>query len=300
MDLTVGAERLPAEGETVIGTFFNTAPGGKGANQAVQAARLGADVTMVGKVGDDIFGKQLIRTVSEAGVNTDKIRISEKASSAVGNIWIENACGNVTNRICVVPGANMDITPEDVRFLEESIAEYDMVMLQFEIPMEINIIVAKYATQKGVPVMLNTAPFAQIPEELIPLLTYISPNEHEASAISGIKVCDIESAGEAIKAITAMGIKNVIITLGNRGAVIGNKDGFSFFPSVKGITAVDPTAAGDSFVSAFCTAVCSGYDENRAMEFANTTAAITVSRLGAMPSLPTRAEVIKLQGEENK
>lgn len=295
MDLIVGMDRFPLTGETVLGTFFKTATGGKGANQAVQSARLGADVTMVGKVGDDDFGKQLIRAVSECGVDTTKIKTSKTSSTAIGNIQIESKNGKADNRICVVSGANMDISPEDILFLEKEIANYDMVLLQFEIPMEINMKVAEYAAKKGVPVMLNTAPYAPIPKEMLHLLTFVSPNESEAAAISGIEIKDVKSADKAIRAIAAMGIKNVIITLGSRGAIIGNKNGSTFFPSVEGVTAVDPTAAGDSFVGAFCTAICSGYDQSSAMEFANATAAITVSRMGAMPSLPTLKEVKKLQ-----
>lgn len=297
MDLIVGTERFPNEGETVIGTYFHTAPGGKGANQAVQAARLGANVTMVGKVGNDDFGKTLLSTAAESGVDVSKVLVSESLPSAIGNVQIETKNGKTNNRICVVPGANMDTKVEEIAYLKEEIANYDMVILQFEIPMEINIAVAEFAAAKGVPVMLNAAPYAPIPEKLLPLITYISPNEHEASLMSGIEVCDIESAGEAIKVITKMGIKNVLITLGSRGAVIGNENGYEFYPAIKGVVAVDPTAAGDSFVGAFCTAICAGLNNKDAMEFANCTAAITVSRMGAMPSLPYKNEVIKLKEE---
>ncbi len=297
MDLIVGTERFPNEGETIIGTYFHTAPGGKGANQAVQAARLGADVTMVGKVGNDDFGKKLLSTAAESGVDVSKVLVSESLPSAIGNVQIETKNGKTNNRICVVPGANMDIKVEEIAFLKEEIANYDMVILQFEIPMEINIVVAEFAAAKGVPVMLNAAPYAPIPERLLPLITYISPNEHEATLMSGINVCDVESAGEAIKEITKKGIKNVLITLGSKGAVIGDENGYEFYPAVKGVVAVDPTAAGDSFVGAFCTAICSGLNNKDAMEFANCTAAITVSKMGAMPSLPYKKDVLKLKEE---
>lgn len=291
MDLIVGTERFPKEGETVIGTSFNTAAGGKGANQAVQAARLGAEVTMVGKVGKDDFGKRLIETAAASGVDTSKVLLSEKFPSAVGNVQLETKNGQTNNRICVVPGANMDITLSDIAFLEEEIASYDMVIVQFEIPMEINIAVARFAKAKGVPLMVNAAPYSPVPEELLPLITYISPNEHEAEEMTGIKVTDLHSAEQAVKRIVDLGIDNVIITLGNKGAVIGNGEEFIFSPSAKGVTAVDPTAAGDSFVGAFCTAICYGLDKQKAMEFANHTASITVTKMGAMPSLPTLEEV---------
>ncbi|MBQ6947361.1 MAG: ribokinase [Clostridia bacterium] len=287
MDLIVGTERFPAAGETVLGTFFHTATGGKGANQAVQAARLGAAVTMVGKVGQDDFGRQLIAAAAEAGVDTSHVLTSTTAPSAIGNIQIETKDGKTNNRICVVPGANMELTPADIDFLKEEIGAFDMVILQLEIPMDVNVAVAKYAAAKGVPVMLNTAPFAPLPDELIPLLSYVSPNEHEARLMSGVEVVDEQSARKAIAKITAMGIDHVIITLGSRGAML---DG-DFYPAVSGVTAVDPTAAGDSFVAAFCTALCGGKAPADAMAFANKTAAITVTKMGAMPSLPTLKEV---------
>ncbi|MBO5200386.1 MAG: ribokinase [Clostridia bacterium] len=297
MDLIVGCERFPEEGETVIGTSFSTAAGGKGANQAVQAARLGAKVTMVGKVGDDDFGKRLIATAAEAGVDTSKVLVSRTQPSAVGNIQLETKNGQTNNRICVVPGANMDITLDDIAFLEEEIAEYDMVIIQFEIPMEINIAVAKFAAAKGVPLMVNAAPFAPVPEELLPYITYISPNEHEAGEMTGIKVTDLASAEAAVKKIVSTGIDNVIITLGSRGAVIGDGKEFVFSPAAKGVVSVDPTAAGDSFVGAFCTAICHGLSKEKAMEFANQTASVTVTGLGAMPSLPTLEQVRKIMIE---
>lgn len=291
MDLIVGMEKFPNEGETVLGTEFHTAAGGKGANQAVQAAKLGADVTMVGKVGNDDFGKRLLEAAALAGVNVDNVLLSNEKPSAVGNVQLETKDGQTNNRICVVPGANMDIKIEDIAFLEEKIADFDMVIIQFEIPMEINVAVAKFAKAKNVPVMLNAAPYSPIPNELIPLITYISPNEHEAEQMTGIVVKDVESANLAVKKINSLGIKNVIITLGSKGAVYGDEKDFVFSPSVQDIKAVDPTAAGDSFVSAFCTGICYGLDKQTAMEFANYTAAITVTRMGAMPSLPTIDEV---------
>ncbi len=291
MDLIVGTERFPEVGETVLGTFFKTTTGGKGANQAVQAARLGADVTMVGKVGKDDFGRQLIDAVKEAGATTDHIMYSKNLPSAVGNVQLECRDGSTNNRICVVPGANMDISVQEVAFLKEEIAAFDMVILQLEIPMEINVAVAKYADAAGVPVMLNTAPFAPLPEELWQYLTFVSPNEHEACAMTGVEVTDIDSARKAADIITAKGVKNVIITMGSRGAYLRTPEGDGFYPALPNVKSVDPTAAGDSFVGAFCTAFCRGMSAPEAMAFANRTAAVTVSRMGAMPSLPTLNEI---------
>lgn len=185
MDLIVSTEKLPGSGETILGNNFRTAPGGKGANQAVQAARLGSDVTMVGKVGEDDFGKRLVNSCKESGINTHYVAINHEVSSGIGNVLLEvNDSKTAKNRIIVVPGANMTITEDDVAFLKDTIDQYDMVMLQLEIPMRINELVAKYAFDKGVPVMLNPAPAAKLSAELLSCLTYISPNEHEAADIT--------------------------------------------------------------------------------------------------------------------
>ncbi len=295
MDMIISAPRFPQEGESVFGTDFRTAPGGKGANQAVQAARLGADVTMVGRVGNDSFGVQMIAGLRASGVNTDHILITDNAASAIANVQLEtHADGTTTNRIIVVPGANMMITPEDVAFLKEEISSYDIVMLQYEIPMQINEIVAEYAAAKGVPVMINTAPSAPTSDALLTNATYISPNEHEAQDLTGISVYTEEDAKRASEQLLGRGVRNVIITRGVAGATLMNENGMTVSPSVYCDHVADPTAAGDSFVGAFCTALCAGAEKNAALRFANYTAHLTVSRMGAQPSLPTLAEVLTL------
>ena len=184
-----------------------------------------------------------------------------------------------------------------VAFLKDRIAEFDLVVLQLEIPMEINTIVAKYAHDKGVPVMLNPAPSAPLPEELLACLTYLSPNEHEARDLSGVAIghegshVDEASVRAAAAKLGEKGVEKLLITIGSAGAALVEDGRFVLSPSVPGVKAIDPTAAGDSFVGAFCVAVCSGLSSEDALRFANHTAALTVSRLGAMPSLPTLAEV---------
>lgn len=294
MDLIVSTERFPGSGETVLGLDYHTASGGKGANQAVQAARLGADVTMVGRVGADDFGRRMVESVGGAGVDTTHILVTEDACSAIGNVQLEVQGGKTANRIIVVSGANMRITAEDVAFLKEGIAEYDMVILQYEIPMEINELVAGYAHAKGVPVMLNTAPSAPTSGELLGHVAYISPNEHEAQDLTGIAVTDEASAREAAEKLLSRGVQNVLITRGSEGAVLKNEKEFIVSPCVRCEKVADPTAAGDSFVGAFCTAVCLGATHEEALVFANCTAHITVSRMGAQPSLPTLTEVVEL------
>lgn len=298
MDLIVTTKRFCNAGETIIGNGFSTAPGGKGANQAVQAARLGADVTMVGKVGNDDFGRNLINSASESGVNTDYIFITDTVPTAVGNVQIQKNEKGTENRIIVVPGANFELTVDDVAFLEEKIADYDMVIMQHEIPQEVNCKVAEYAKAKGVPVMLNPAPSAEVPKELISCLTYISPNEHEAEDIVGIKPEGDDAIDRAVAALHNMGVKNVLITLGKAGCALSDGNEIIESPSIDIAPVIDPTAAGDSFIGAFCTATAAGVSLNEALIFANCTAGITVSKMGAQTSLPTFDEVISAMKEK--
>lgn len=294
MDLIVTTEHFCNAGETVIGNGFSTAPGGKGANQAVQAARLGADVTMVGRVGNDDFGKNLINSANMSGVNTKYVFVTDDAPTAVGNVQIQKNEEGTENRIIVVPGANHKITLEDVAFLKDSISQYDIVIMQHEIPQEVNSAVAAYAKAAGVAVMLNPAPAASVPAGLISCLTYISPNEHEAAAIVGINPDSKEAINEAVAALHKMGTENVLITLGKNGCAFSDGEKIVNAPSVDVAPVLDPTAAGDSFIGAFCTAVSAGIEIEKALLFANCTAGITVSRMGAQTSLPTLEEVLDL------
>ena len=289
MDLIVETERFCGAGETVIGKRFSTAPGGKGANQAVQAARLGAEVTMVGKVGCDDFGKALVSSLNQSGVNTEFVFKTSEASSAVGNVQIEANENGTENRIIVVPGANFELKVEDVEFLKDKIDEFDMVILQHEIPLQVNQVVAKYAKQKAVRVMLNPAPSAAVPQELISSVTYISPNEHEAQDLTGETAQNLE---KSISLLHKMGAENVIITLGKKGCAFSDGKEIKLSPSIDVAKTLDPTAAGDSFIGAFCTAVSAGVHVDEALVFANCTAGITVSRMGAQTSLPHFDEVI--------
>ncbi len=300
MDMIVSTERFPNAGETVLGSGFRTAPGGKGANQAVQAARLGACVTMVGKTGADAFGDQLIQTLKDSGADTQYVMRTDAAATAVGNILLTQKDGvTLHNRIIVVSGANMTITPDEILFLEQQITQYDMLMLQLEIPMVIVELAAEIAHRNGVPVMLNSAPAAPLSDALLSHLTYISPNEYEAADLTGITIRNADDTlnpgnlKAAVAALHQKGVRKVIITLGDNGAVVSDSADGSFVlkPCVPDIAVADPTAAGDSFVGAFCAGICAGLSNEQALLFANSTAAITVSRMGAMPSLPTLDEV---------
>lgn len=291
MDLTATTNRAPQAGETVTGIKFQTAPGGKGANQAVQCARLGAQVTMVGCVGDDTFGACLRETAANAGVDVSHVKIDPTECSGVGHILVESTSEGVQNRITICPGANLRLTVDDVRWLETEIEQYDLVMLQFELPMEVNEVVASWANRAGVPVMVNPAPAAPIAPSLCSCTTYLTPNETEAALLSGTPVRDTEDGidvSDAAKSLHALGAKNLIITLGSRGAALW-EDGaeeLHYIPCIQAPQVTDPTAAGDSFVAAFSVGVCGGLTFREAAVFASYTAALTVSKAGAIPSLP--------------
>lgn len=307
MDQIGITEVIPKEGETVLGKEFKKAPGGKGANQAVQAARLGAEVTMVGKVGMDANGAEMISVCKEAGIHTEHILTDPDTASGCSMLTLLEVPGApVNNRIIVIPGANMKISIEDVSFLKDEIDQYEMVMLQLEIPMVVNEFVAALAYEHHVPVMLNSAPSAPLSKDLLSHLAYISPNEHEAQDLTACclrredQVLDMEAVKEACQKLRADGVENVIITLGGDGAALMNDRGFFLSPSVEGTTVVDPTAAGDSFVGAFCYAKASGMGDEEALRFSNHTASITVSRMGAMPSLPVLKEVLAYMSEKGQ
>lgn len=298
MDQIASTEVFPCEGQTVLGTGFHKAPGGKGANQAVQAARLGAAVTMVGKLGRDTNGQEMLAVCKKANICVDHVAFDDEAASGCAVIILEEAPEKSTrNRIIVIPGANMRLVPDDVAFLRDAIRQYDMVMLQLEIPMEINELVARIAHENGIPVMLNPAPSAPLSDDLLSRLTFLSPNEHEAEDLTGIHIrhtnleANLEDAKKAADILLQKGVKNVLITLGSAGAALFNSEGVFYAPSVPGVTAVDPTAAGDSFIGAFCCGYCCKWDWDSILRFANHTAAITVSHMGAMPSLPMLSQV---------
>ncbi len=301
-DLIVSTHVFPQQGETVLGCDFHMATGGKGANQAISAARLGAQVTMVGSVGDDSFGKDLVGACVEDKIDCSHVKIDPDHPSSIGNVQLLiGEDGSTQNRIIVVPGANMAITPEDVAFLEEGISQYDMVMLQLEIPMEINELVAKYARNKGVPVMLNTAPSDKnLSKSLLDGLDYLSCNEHEAEDLTGIHIpskeegLDLKLVQTVIQKILDMGVSHVLVTLGSAGAAFGDKDTFLFAPALENVTSVDPTGAGDSFTGGFCAFLAMGIAPETALRMANYVGALTVSVMGAQTSLPTLEQVEEL------
>ena len=293
MDQIAVTKVVPREGQTVLGEAFRKAPGGKGANQAVQMARLGAHVTMAGKLGRDANGEEMIRVCREAGIDVSHVAYDDALASGCAVIVLqEKPSESAQNRIIVIPGTNMAITEQDISFMEDEISKYDMLVLQLEIPMHINLAAAKIAHAAGVPVMLNSAPYAPIPEELLACLSFISPNETEAEDMTGVHIAhdengiDMDSVRKAAQILRARGVENVLITLGSAGCYLLTTEGEFTTPCATGVKAVDPTAAGDSFVGAFCVGTCCGWSWKEILTFANHTAAVTVSHMGAMPSLP--------------
>lgn len=303
MDVIATTDRIPPSGQTIYGKEFHMAPGGKGANQALQCARLGADVTMMGCVGDDFFGEKLLETPRAAGVDVSRVVVHKGISSGVGHVTLEVTEHSAQNRIVVIPGANQTLTLEEVAWIKDEIATYDIVLLQLEIPLEVNLAVARWAKEAGIPVMLNPAPATELSDELLSMVTYLTPNEQEASVEThlplgvnenGINKADLQKIAAAL---WSKGVENVIITLGGSGSAVVGADSVQYIPCVQMPHVADPTAAGDSFVGALSVGLSVGLCQEQALAFANHTAAITVSRMGAMPSLPTLEEVLSLLKE---
>lgn len=250
MDVIATTERVPHSAQTVYGKAFHMAPGGKGANQALQCARLGADVTMVGCVGNDLFGHELLETPRKAGVDVSHVVVRSGVSSGVGHVTLEVTEHTAQNRIVVIPGANRTLTLEEVDWLRGEIGTYDMVLLQLEIPLEVNRAVAGWAKAAGVPVMLNPASATDLDDELLRLVTYLTPNEQEASVETGLPLAmeDGNPSRKDLEQIAAVlrskGVEHIIITLGGSGSAVVSEHGIQYIPCVKMGHVADPTAAG--------------------------------------------------------
>ena len=289
IDLVVQVPRMPAPGETIAGHGFHIIPGGKGANQAVAAAKLGAQVTMVGRVGNDGFGQMQRRGMEALGIRTEFLITDEEEPTGTALIMVD-AQGQ--NSIVVVSGANGRLTPADVEAARPAIGASDAVLLQLENPISTVQHAAEVARELGVPVVLNPAPAPrqQLSRQLLRNVDYLIPNEFEATALAGIQVTSQDSAKRAAAYLRAQGVETVILTLGAQGALAISPQGTIYAPAFS-VQAVDTTAAGDAFVAAFGVALCEGQPLPDALRFANAAGALTVTRLGAQPSLPSREEV---------
>jgi ribokinase len=289
-DMVIKADRLPIPGETVIGGTFLMNPGGKGANQAVAAARMGGNVTFISKTGNDVFGKQSVELYNSEGINTKYIFSDPRNPSGVALITVD-AKGE--NCIVVASGANASLSPADIESAKAEIETGDLVLMQLEIPIETVEYAAEMASGKGIPVILNPAPARALSEQLLNRLYMITPNKTEAEILSGIKVTNWEKARQAADVISSKGVSIVVITLGSLGAFIkenGHYHKVEAFP----VKAVDTTAAGDCFSGSLCVGLSEGLSITDAVKMAAKASALTVTRMGAQSSIPYRKELSSL------
>jgi ribokinase len=297
MDLVVRLPKIPKPGETLLGGVFNTYPGGKGANQAVAASRLGGHVSMIGCVGDDSFGRELVENLSKEGVDASHVFVQPNVSTGVALIQVDD---QAQNSIAVASGANYRLSSEYVEKALQAIEKIDVVVLQLETPLDTIYTAARVANQRGAKVILNPAPAQVLENDLLHLVDYLIPNEYEISTMTGFQIQNITDTDQAAQQLLSKGVKNLIVTLGNKGSVIfeGNTNNSVDIPAWK-VQAVDTTAAGDCFIGAFAVGLSKEKSVKDAAAFASAAAAISVTRLGAQPSLPKIDEVNQFMKERN-
>ncbi len=286
MDLVIAAPRMPVMGETIFGKGFMTSPGGKGANQAVAASRLGGEVAMIGCVGDDLFGRELVENLRANLVAAENVRMLKEVPTGVAVITVVNG----DNCIILDSGANHSVKPQDITPMESLIKSADILLLQLEIPLETVEKAVEIAVRNGVKVILNPAPALNLPVELLKRVDVLTPNESECEYITGVECGTVEAAGKAAECLLEKGIKQVAVTMGAKGVVYnaGKRIVHKGVPMVK---AIDTTAAGDSFSGALAVALSNDKDMDEAIEFANTVATLTVTKKGAQNSLPYLKDV---------
>jgi len=289
MDLVVRAPRLPAPGETLIGHTFFTAPGGKGANQAVACARLGAHAPMIGRVGDDVFGATLRDSLRDYGVDVAGIGVSA-GPSGVAAIAVDD---KAENTIVIIAGANGTIGTDDLALLEDALAEAKVLLLQLEVPVDAVVAAAQAARRHGVTVMLDPAPARALPPELYAATDIITPNETEAAALVGFAVQDQSSAERAGRALLGRGVRAVVIKMGSKGVYWTDGARGGFAPAFQ-VEAVDTVAAGDAFNGGLATALDAGLDLERAIRWGLAAGALSVTKSGAQQSMPAREDVLAL------
>jgi ribokinase len=286
-DMVIKTTKLPLPGETILGGDFLMNPGGKGANQAVAAARLRGNVTLVAKTGQDVFGSQAKKLFLAENLNTEYLFSDPDYPSGIALITVDD---HAENCIVVAPGANARLLKSDIELAKSAILQSDIVLMQLEIPLETVIYTAHFAFNAGKKVILNPAPAQPLPDDLLKLLYLITPNETEAELLTGIPVTDSHSAEKAARLLLIKGVQVVIVTLGSKGALLVTSTQCQLVPAFK-VEAVDTTAAGDCFNGALAVAISEGTDLVSAITFANKAASISVTRMGAQASAPYREEV---------
>ena len=291
MDLVVRSAKLPVPGETLLGQELRQIPGGKGANQAVAAARLGAGVTMIGRVGDDGFAAELRYELTANEVDTVHVVTTDNHSSGVAFINVD-ATGQ--NSITVIPGANSQLSCEDVRTHQSAFDSADLLMLQLEVPLDTVVEAIRIARSNGIPILLDPAPAPQkFPPDILHV-DFLCPNETEARTLSGLSVNNVTDAFRSAKALQSRGATNVIITMGDQGVVMCDKTGRCEHCPAFSVNAVDSTAAGDAFAAAFAIGIAEGSTLQDAVHFGCAAGAVATSKIGAQPAMPTRSDVSTL------
>jgi ribokinase len=294
-DLMTRTPRMPKAGETILGGPFVTGPGGKGANQAVAAARLGAEVSIVVKLGQDYYGDLAFENLRKEGINTNYIIRTTTTHTGAAFILVDD---HGENMIVVAGGANNQLLPEDIDHIREAIVEADILIMQLEIPLETVLYAARIAAEAGVKVQLNPAPGQMLPQELLSLVDYLTPNETEAQIVTGLAVDELQDAEQAARSLLISGVKNVVLTLGSRGALVMTSDKSRHIPGRK-VKVLDTTGAGDAFNGALAVALTEGKPLEEAVDFANCTAALQVTKQGTAPAMPYRAEVENMLIDKN-
>jgi ribokinase len=290
-DMIIKLERIPRPGETLLGGEFHITGGGKGANQAVSAARAGGKVAFVARLGQDDFGDQAKAAFAKEGINVEHIYRDRKVSTGVALIFVDQ---HGENSIGVAPGANGRLSPADLKKARKIFSGASVMVVQLEIPLDSVQTAAVLAAKSGARVILNPAPARALPDELLRHVSILTPNETEAELLTGIKVDSDPSAVKAASVLRARGVQTVILTLGARGALVATSDGTpQLVPGFK-VKAVDTTGAGDVFNGALAVALAEEQPLIDAVRFANAAAAISVTRLGAQPSAPSRREIQRL------
>ena len=287
MDLVISLPKIPAIGETVLGGKSSMVFGGKGANQAVAAIRSEGDIAFIAKVGNDLFGENMKNHFKKEGFRSDLILTDANEPTGIAQIFVSE---KGENSIAVAPGANMKLLPKDIEPFIDLIKNAEVVLLQLETPLETVEYIVDIAYQNNVKLILNPAPAQKLSKSLLSKIWLITPNETEASLLSGIEVKDAQSGVKAADQLLQMGIKNVIITLGENGSLLCDKNGSEHFKAHK-VQAADSTAAGDVFNGTLAVAITNEETLQNAINFAAAAAAISVTREGAQPSIPTRTEI---------
>jgi ribokinase len=294
MDIVVEADRPPQMGETIIGNHVYFIPGGKGANQAVASARLGAQTTLIGAVGNDAFGKELLASLAKEGISTDSVKTVAELPTGVASILLAQG----DNNIIVVPGANSVCLPEDIARNEDTIARADVVLLQLEIPLATVVYAAETAKRLGKTVILNPAPARQLPDELFRNVDVIIPNQTELALLAGIAIEDDRDLQTAMQRLLEKGVQTVITTLGSDGSALLQRGKELAKVPARKVKVVDTTGAGDAFNAGFAYSLAIGRQADEAVSFASKVAALAVTKLGAQKGMPTLAEVHALETAE--